>query len=70
MTGKSEKALNAVNFYISLLPSIPNADKASVFVVNTDEQSIIAANDPKKMEVYFDRLTDEERACPKLKTHS
>ena len=48
MAKKSKKALNAVDFYIKLLPSVPEADKASVFVVNTDEQSIIAANDPKK----------------------
>jgi hypothetical protein len=60
MTGKSEKALNAVNFYLNLLPKLPNANEASVIVVNTHEQSIITANDHEKMEGYFDSLTDEE----------
>lgn len=62
MTRKSKEALNAVDFYIKLLPSLPNANEASVIVVNAAEESIITANDHKKMDGYFDNLTDEEMA--------
>ena len=60
MTGKSKKALNAVEYYLNLLPSLPNVNEASVIVMNTVEESIIAASDHTKMEGYFDSLTDEE----------